>query len=143
MSCLQAKHLGAKQTIALINRKTYVPLIEDSPIDHAISPELITVGNILTKVRRGYMVKVHRLHNTSSEMLEVALMNPQEHAHLIQKKISEIQLPNDCHIVGIIRQNELHPPSKQFKLKIHDHLIVLVLDKEQLHALEYFFQHSS
>lgn len=137
MSCLQAKHLGAKQTIALINRKTYVPLIEDSPIDHAISPELITVGTILTKVRGGHMLKVHRLKNTTSEILEVVFMNREEH------RIAALQLPDRCHIVGIIRQNELYEPYAQFKLKRHDHLIVLVLDQNQLEALVSLFQHAS
>jgi trk system potassium uptake protein TrkA len=143
MSCLQAKHLGAKQTIALINRKTYVPLIEDSPIDHAISPELITVGNILTKVRRGHMIKVHRLKNTSSEILELVLMNREEHAKLIQQRLGEIELPSHCYIIGIIRQGKLIEPNKQFKLKLHDHLIILILDKTELEALEALFQHTT
>jgi trk system potassium uptake protein TrkA len=140
MSCLQAKHLGAKQTIALINRKTYVPLIEDSPIDHAISPELITVGHILTKVRRGHMLKVHRLQNTTSEIIEVVLMNRDDHANLIQKRISQIEFPEGCHIVGIIRDRQLSPLTKQFKFKLHDHLIILVLDKTKLSELESLFQ---
>jgi trk system potassium uptake protein TrkA len=140
MSCLQAKHLGAKQTIALINRKTYVPLIEDSPIDHAISPELITVGHILTKVRRGHMLKVHRLQNTQAEIIEVVLLGQEEHAHIIQQPLSKIEFPSGCHVLGIIRQNELYQPQSQFRLKQHDHLLILVQDQNKLEDLESLFQ---
>lgn len=140
MSCLQAKHLGAKQTIALINRKTYVPLIEDSPIDHAISPELITVGHILTKVRRGHMVKVHRLQNTAAEIIEVVLRSKNEHAQFIQQPLAKLQLPTGCHVIGIIRQQELYQPQAQFRFKLHDHLLILVLDHQKLEDLESLFQ---
>ncbi len=98
MSCLQAKHLGAKQTIALVNRKTYVPLIEDSPIDHAISPEMISAGHILTKIRRGHMLKVHRLQNTSTEMIELILIDKEEQMIIIGKRLLEIEMPEGCSI---------------------------------------------
>jgi trk system potassium uptake protein TrkA len=140
MSCLQAKHLGVKHAIALINRKTYVPLIENSPIDHAISPELITVGHILTKVRRGHMLKVHRLQNTNSEMIELVLLNQSEQSNVIDKRLSEIPLPKNCFIVGVIREGELIEPLSHFKFQKHDHLIILMIEQNHLDALERLFQ---
>lgn len=139
MSCLQAKHLGAKQTIALVNRKTYVPLIEDSPIDHAISPELISAGHILTKIRRGHMLKVHRLQNTSTEMIELILIDKEEQMNIIGKRLLEIDMPQGCTIVAVVRQNELMEPTANFKFQKHDHLIILMLDPKSLNELEKIF----
>ena len=141
MSCLQAKYLGVKQTIALINRKTFVPLIEDSPIDHAISPELITVGNILTKVRKGHMLQVHRIKNTPSEIIELVLVNKEEHANLIGKRLGELQLPISCHIVGIIRQNKLIYPQPKTQFLKNDHVIILIINQNHLEILEELLQH--
>ena len=140
MSCLQAKHLGVRQTISLINRKTYVPLIEDSPIDHAISPELITAGNILTKVRRGHMLKVHRLKNTNSEMIELVLLNKDEQSSIINQRLCDIPLPVDCFIVGIVRDHELLEPNANFRFQKHDHLFILMLNQNHLDDLEQLFQ---
>ncbi len=140
MSCLQAKNLGAKQTIALVNRKTYVPLIEDSPIDHAISPELISASHILTKIRRGHMLKVHRLQNTTTEMIELVLIDKDEQINIIGKRLSEINVPEGCSIVAVIRHNELIEPTSNFKFQKHDHLIILMIDPKALSDLEKIFQ---
>jgi trk system potassium uptake protein TrkA len=140
MSCLQAKHLGAKQTIALVNRKTYVPLIEDSPIDHAISPEMISASHILTKIRRGHMLKVHRLQNTSTEMIELILVDKDEQMNVIGKRLNEIEMPKGCSILAVIRQNELMEPTAHFKFHKHDHLIILMIDPKSLNDLEQIFQ---
>lgn len=142
MSCLQAKYLGVKHTIALINRKTFVPLIEDSPIDHAISPELITVGNILTKVRKGHMLQVHRIQNTSTEIIELVLVNKEEHANLIGKRMMDIALPNACYIIGVIRQNTLIEPEPKLQFLKHDHLIILIINQNHLEVLEELLSYS-
>ena len=54
MSAIIAKRLGAKQTVALVNKQTYAHyLIErSSDIDIAVSPQLITCSGILKYLRR-------------------------------------------------------------------------------------------
>ena len=53
MSALLAKQLGARKVIALINRGSYVNLVQSGQIDIAISPAQQTLGTLLTHVRRG------------------------------------------------------------------------------------------
>ena len=86
------------------------------------------------------MLKVHRLQNTQAEIIEVVLLGKQEHAHIIQQPLSKVDFPSGCHVLGIIRQNELYQPQAQFRLKQHDHLLILVLDHHKLEALESLFQ---
>ncbi|MEL0093682.1 MAG: Trk system potassium transporter TrkA, partial [Pseudomonadales bacterium] len=59
MSSMLAKSLGARRVITLINNPAYVDLIEGQDIDIAISPQLATLGAILTHIRRGDVVRVH------------------------------------------------------------------------------------
>ena len=92
MSCLQAKRLGARHAMALVNRNAYVDLINDSAIDHAISPQLITIGSILTKLRRGNMVKVHRLHD-EAEAIELIIHGNELTSQVIGRRVDEIELP--------------------------------------------------
>ena len=56
-----AKRLGANKVMALINRPSYVDLVESGSIDIAISPQQVTIGSLLAHVRRGDVVKVHSL----------------------------------------------------------------------------------
>ena len=53
LSAMLAKRLGARRVISLINRASYVDLVETSSIDLAISPQQVTIGALLTHVRRG------------------------------------------------------------------------------------------
>ena len=60
LSAMLAKRMGARKVMALINRVSYVDLVESSGIiDVAISPQQATIGSLLTHVRRGDVVKVH------------------------------------------------------------------------------------
>ena len=59
MSSLLAKNLGAKRVITIVNRSSYVDLLEGNKIDIVVSPHLITIGSILAHIRRGDIVAVH------------------------------------------------------------------------------------
>src|SRR5450830_1009962 len=56
MSSLLAKRLGAKKVMTIINNPAYVDLVQGGDIDIAISPQLATIGTLLTHVRRGDIV---------------------------------------------------------------------------------------
>ena len=59
MSSLLAKNLGAKRVVTIVNRSSYVDLLEGNKIDIVVSPHLITIGSILAHIRRGDIVAVH------------------------------------------------------------------------------------
>ncbi|HNQ76685.1 MAG TPA: Trk system potassium transporter TrkA, partial [Pseudothauera hydrothermalis] len=51
MAASLAKRMGARRTLALINRKSYVDLVQGGPIDIAISPAHTSIGSLLAHVR--------------------------------------------------------------------------------------------
>jgi len=65
LSAMLAKRMGAKKIMSLINRPAYVDLVERGIIDVAISPQQITIGALLTHIRRGDVVAVHSLRKGS------------------------------------------------------------------------------
>ena len=70
MASLLAKRMGAKRTIALINRQAYAELMEGSRIDIAIVPAVATIGDLLRYVRRADVARVHSLRRGAAEALE-------------------------------------------------------------------------
>jgi trk system potassium uptake protein TrkA len=139
MSCLQAKRLGARHAMALINRNAYVDLIEGSAIDHAISPQLITIGSILTKLRRGNMVKVHRLHE-EAEAIELIIHGDEYTSQVIGRRIDEIPIPSGCLIAAIVRGDRVFLSHKNLVLAAEDHIILLVFKKRSIRQVESLFQ---
>jgi len=140
MSCLQAKRLGARHAMTIVNRNAYVDLIDDSTIDHAISPQLITIGSILTKLRRGNMVKVHRLQNDEAEAIELVINGDEQSSQVIGRRLDQIELPPSCFIAAIVRGEKVFIANKEFVLAAEDHVIMLLLKKRYVKQIESLFQ---
>lgn len=140
MSSLQAKKLGAKHAMAIINRKAYVELIEGSTIDHAISPQLITIGSILTKLRKGDMVTVHSLRHGDIEAIEVIAHGDENTSKVVGRSKEELKLPPGSEIFAVIRQSNVIIVSPKTVFQSEDHLILTVMNKRYLHQVEQLFQ---
>lgn len=140
MASLQAKNLGAKYTMALVNRDAYVDLIDDSSIDYAISPQLITIGSILTKLRRGNMVKVYRLQHDEAEAIELIIRGSESTSSVIGRKIADIDLPQNCLIASVVRDEKIHITNDDFVLQDKDHVILLILKRRVIRQVESLFQ---
>lgn len=140
MACLQAKRLGARYAMALVNRDAYVDLIDESSIDYAISPQMITIGSILTKLRRGNMIKVHRLQHDEAEAIELIINGDEQTSRVIGRRIEEIELPPSCSIIAIVRDGTFHIPSSELTLSAKDHVILLLLKKRHVRQVESLFQ---
>lgn len=140
MSCLQAKRLGARQAMALVNRHAYVELIKDSAIDQAISPQLITIGCILAKLRGGHMIKVHRLQHGETEALELITHGDYSTSQVIGRTLSEITLPPSCFIAAIIRHHKPILATPDLMIEENDHVIVILLKRRYMRELESLFQ---
>lgn len=140
MSCLQAKRLGVRHVMCLINRDAYVDLIDEGSIDHAISPQKITIGSILTKLRRGNMVKVHRLPNDEAEAIELVLSGDQHTSKVIGRCLKEINLPKNCFIAAIVRSEKVIIAHPELTLTADDHVILFLMKKHHVRKIESLFQ---
>ena len=140
MSCLQAKRLGARHALTLVNRKAYVDLIEESTIDQAVSPQLITIGSILTKLRRGNMIKVHRLQLDEAEAIELVISGDEHTSQVIGRRLDDIDLPPSCLIAAIVRGEKVYIADAELILAPGDHVILLVLKKRYVRQVESLFQ---
>ena len=139
MASLQAKYLGAKYAMALVNHENYLDLIEDSVIDTYLSPHMITIGHILSKIRHGNMIKVHRLQEEEVEAIELMVEGTEQTSPIIGRLISEIEFPPHCIIAGVVRRKKLHLVKSNLVIAAQDRVIVLLLDKQYLHQLEDLF----
>ena len=141
MSCMQAKQLGASHVMALVNRPAYVDLIEDSTIDQAISPQLITIGFILTKLRGGNMVKIHRLpEDDNAEIIELVLHGDEQTSQVVGRNCFAIELPKDCSMAAVVRGATLHFPNEGLSFQAGDHVILLLLNRRYVRQIESLFQ---
>lgn len=143
IACLMAKRLGAKQVMALVTRPAYVDLIEGGTINIAISPQLITVGSILTHVRRGDVVSVYSLRRGAAEAIEAVAHGDKKTSKVVGRTLPEIKLPLGTTIGAIVRNEEVIIPHHDTVIESGDHIILFVADKKHIENVERLFQVSA
>ncbi len=106
MSSLLAKRMGVRRAVSLINRSSYVNLVQAGQIDIAISPAQATIGTLLAHVRRGDCVAVHSLRRGAAEALELVAHGDPKSSKVVGRRIEEIDLPKGATIGAVVRTHE-------------------------------------
>ncbi|NMG42667.1 Trk system potassium transporter TrkA [Aromatoleum toluvorans] len=150
MSASLAKRMGAHRTLALINRKSYVDLVQGGPIDIAISPAQTSIGSLLAHVRQGDVVAVHSLRRGAAEALEIIVHGDRKESKVVGRAIDDIALPKGATIGAIVR-DEKRPDGKVARrlvvmphhdtvVESGDHVIVFCTHKKLVRQVEKLFQ---
>ena len=140
MSSLLARRMGARRVVALINRRSYVDLLQSGQIDIAISPAQATIGKLLAHVRRGDVVAVHSLRRGAAEALEAVVHGDRDSCRLTGRRVDEIELPAGATIGALVRGDKVLMAHHDTRIEAEDHVIVFVTDKKTLPRVEKLFQ---
>ncbi|MCE3000207.1 MAG: Trk system potassium transporter TrkA [Betaproteobacteria bacterium] len=152
MSSLLAKRMGARRVVALINRSSYVNLVQAGQIDIAISPAQTTIGKLLAHVRQGDCVAVHSLRRGAAEALELVAHGDSKSSKVVGRRIEEIELPKGATIGAVVRSHrrgdddserseyEVLIAHHDLVIEPEDHVIVFVVNKRMMSKVERLFQ---
>ncbi|HQC79520.1 MAG TPA: Trk system potassium transporter TrkA [Accumulibacter sp.] len=157
MSASLAKRMGAKRVVALINRRAYADLVQGGPIDIAISPAQVSIGTLLTYVRRGDVAQVHSLRRGAAEALEIVAHGDRRNSKVIGRRLGDLPTIEGATIAAIVRDLDMNEDLGLFgmeKKKIKgrvliahkdvviesgDHVVVFCLDKKVVKQVENTF----
>ncbi len=140
LSSILAKRMGARKVMTLINRASYVDLIQSGEIDIAISPQQVTIGSLLAHVRRGDVVRAHSLRRGAAEAIEAIAHGDKESSKVVGRRIEELKLPPGTTIGAIVRGKEVLIAHRDTIIESDDHVILFVIDKKHLNDVERLFQ---
>ncbi len=140
LSSMLAKRLGARKVMSLINRASYVDLVESGEIDIAISPQQATIGSLLTHVRRGDVVMVHSLRRGAAEAIEAVAHGDKSSSRVVGRRVDELELPPGTTIGAIVRGDEVLIAHHDTRIEADDHVILFLVDKRYIPRVERLFQ---
>ena len=126
ISCLLAKHLGVRRTIAEVNRSDYLPLMGSIGIDAAVDRRMITANTILRFIRRGRVKAVGILREVEAEVLEI---EAGQNSKLVGKAIKNAKVPEGAIIGSIARDDKIIIPIGDTIIRPLDRLIIFALPK--------------
>ncbi len=135
-----AKRAGCKRVMALAKRPAYASLAGQMGIDVPISPDQITISELLRHMRHGDVVKVHSLRFGRAEAIEGVAHGNAGNGPLVGRAVGEINLPHGASISAIVRSGELLPITCQTTVRDEDHVILFMTNPRAKAQAEKLFE---
>jgi trk system potassium uptake protein TrkA len=135
VNAVYAKILGAKRTIALVNKSSYAQIASTLGIDVAISPIDSMVSSILRYIRTS---NVRSVHSLSGGKVEVTELSVAAGSRAEGNPLKKLKLPQDTLILSVIRGDQDIIPDGEFKFQGGDHVIVIT-GKEAVAKIQTLF----
>lgn len=124
ISCLMAKHLEVKKTVALVSKPDFIPLAQTIGLDAIINKKAAASNEIHRYVRRGNVISVTELRGIKAEVIELRA-NPD--SKITQKSLKKLKLPEGCVIGGILCNGKVEIATGETHIQASDRVIIFCL----------------
>jgi len=124
------------ESLILVNNSEYNNLKDVLGISRVIDPRMITVSKILKHIHRGKIDSVYSIGNNQAEIIQAQALKTSK---LINKSITDADLPNGIRIGLIKRDDKILVPDKETIIKENDEIVIMCLS-ESIHDAEELFQ---
>jgi trk system potassium uptake protein TrkA len=126
LTCLHAKRLGVKRTIALVENTGFIDISQDIGIDTIINKKLITASYIARFIVKGDAVSSKWLSGTNAEVIELMVG---KWSPATRRRLGDLDIPVGATVGGVIRGRETILPSRDLQLQQGDKVVVFTLPK--------------
>ncbi|MEX0720794.1 MAG: Trk system potassium transporter TrkA [Balneolaceae bacterium] len=124
ISCLMAKHLEVKKTLALVSKPDFIPLAQTIGLDAVINKKAAASNEIHRYVRRGKVISVTELRGINAEVIELhATVN----SKITKKPIQNLTIPDGCVIGGVLSNGSVEIATGKTQVKSNDRVIIFCL----------------
>lgn len=123
VTCLLAKHLGVRKTVALLSKPAYIPISQSIGLDAAVNMKLAVSREVMRYIRGKHVLSVANVHGMDAEILEMAA-DPR--SPITRGPLSEISLPRGMLIAGVVHDKTVEVPTGATVIDPGDHAYVFV-----------------
>ncbi len=124
LSCLLAKHMGVKRTIAEVENMDYIHLAENIGVDTIVNKKLITASRIFRFTMSEEVSSIKCLTGTEAEVMEFQVKHD---AAATKGTLAEINFPREAIVGGVIRGKKAFIAHGETQIKPYDHVVVFAL----------------
>lgn len=122
ISCLMAKNMEVKKTIAMVENMDYIHLSQSIGVDTMINKKLIAANFIFRHIRQGEVLSITSVHGVDAEILEFAV---KEDTKITEKALQDLDFPRTAIIGGVIRDGKGLTTPGSFRFLAKDRVVVL------------------
>ncbi len=124
LSCLLAKKLGVKRTIAEVENMEYINLAENSGIDNIVNKKISAASRILRHTTNLNVTQVKYMAGTDAEILE---FNVPENARITRGTLRSLDFPKDAIVGGGTRDGNPFIGTGDTIIQAGDRVVVFTL----------------
>ena len=136
LSCLLAKKLGVKKTIAEVENMEYINLAENTGIDTIINKKITAASRIFMHTTNPNVTEIKCMTGTDAEALEF-LVPPG--ARITQAPLRDIGFPKDAIVGGGIRNDDSFIATGDTWIEAGDRVVIFALPSA-MEKLSQFFK---
>lgn len=137
MTCLHARSVGVKKTIALVENIEYIDIAQNIGIDTIINKKLTTASIINLHTMDAKVTNVKCLSGINADVIELVAM---PRSTVTKKPLKKLGVPAGSIIGGIIRGEESFIAVGNFQIEEGDKAVVFALP-EAIHKVNKLFKH--
>lgn len=138
IACQLAKrNFGVKRTIARVNNPKNITVFERLGVDMAVSSTSIIADLIEQEVDYNGMKTLMKLKNGKIALSEILITAG---SPVCNKSLKDIDIPRDCILVSVIRDEEVVIPNGFTVLHEGDYVIAVSSQEDQLKLRNYFLE---
>jgi trk system potassium uptake protein TrkA len=119
-------------------------MVQDGPIDIGLSPAQVSIGTLLSHVRRADVARVHSLRRGAAEALEIVAHGDRKTSRTVGRAISELPPIKGAHVGAIVRREngraQVIIARHDLSIESGDHVIVFCIGRPQVTRVEKLFQ---
>jgi len=135
LSCLLAKKMGVKKTIAEIENIDYINLGENMGIDTIINKKLVTASRIFKFTMSAEVSTMKCLTGSDAEVLEFVA---RPRSKITKYRLKDLNFPKEAIVGGIIRGNHSFIAKGDTKIHAEDRVVVFAMPSA-IKKVETFF----
>jgi len=124
LSCLLAKRLGVKKTIAEVENTEYINLAENTGIDTIINKKIAAASRIFRHTTNPNVTQVKYMTGTEAEVIE---FNVPAHAKITKGTLRSIEFPKDAIVGGGMRDGVPFIATGDTIINTNDKVVVFTL----------------
>ncbi|MCH2178482.1 MAG: Trk system potassium transporter TrkA [Mariniblastus sp.] len=125
MLAVEAKELGARQVLCLMERADYSNIVDKLGIDLAVSQRDVMANRVLSFLTEGAVVSRSKLPGGLINIIELEV---EANAPICGLPLAEAGLPKRCLVVSVMKPGFVRLPTAEDVLQSGDHLVMLVED---------------
>jgi len=121
LTALLATRMGARKSIAKLDKFSYFPLMKAIGIEQVVSPRLSAINSILQHIRKGKVLSAMSIKGEQAEVMEAVAM---ETSDVVGRPLKDVDFPKGAMVAGVIRGGQIIIPSGESVIAPDDRIII-------------------